>query len=144
MYFGLDCTQLHALAAPCMGLAPKVEDVCALAIFCAADSFCLAATLRYSRLAMGAVLPLEYLLDTAMSDEGNELYSQYHRGPTIPSRCSEATANELASSSQSLPNKVATFITQMQLDTCVNVYVLRLCQKTCWATRWTNGFRKPL
>ena len=82
-----------------MGLAPKVGNIRVFAIFCAAESFCLAATLVRlirRRLAIGLSLPLEYFLDTAMSDEGNELYSQSHEDPAIPSRHSKTTANELA------------------------------------------------
>ena len=65
----LDCTQHHASAAPCMGLTPKVGDV---GVFCAAETFCLVASLRYSF--TGAWLQafsfcLENLLDTAMNDE---------------------------------------------------------------------------
>lgn len=48
VHFRLDCTQHHAFAAPCMGFAPKSGDIGAFTIFCAAESFCLAAMLRDS------------------------------------------------------------------------------------------------
>lgn len=54
-----------------MGLAPKLGDVGVITIFCA-ESFCLAATLRYSVTGawlQGHSVPLEYFLDTAMRDE---------------------------------------------------------------------------
>ena len=51
----LDCTQHHASAAPCMGLTSKIGDVGVFTVFCAAETFCLVATLRYSF--TGAWLP---------------------------------------------------------------------------------------
>ena len=96
MHFRLDCKQHHASTAHCIGLAPKVGDVGVCIIFWAAESFCLAATLRCSCIGAwlsGLSFPFDSLLDTAMTDEWQCMYF-----PTLWS-CGynpSATRNELA------------------------------------------------